>query len=213
MSLSKRLKELRHQNNMTATYVSSQLGIAKSTLSNYENGVRTPKAEMLGKFAEFYNTTVDYMFGFDNGSSLNSSCRRNVGTTKKFTSIPILGAITKNEPEEFTRNIIGYTDLGSEYTGKGDYFAMYVIGDSMNNCRICEGDIVIVRRQSKVENGEIAVVLVEGECATVKKVFTTENTISLIPCSTNPSHRPQIIDIENIKVEILGKVVEVKIKL
>ena len=86
MSLAKKLKELRHQNNMTATYVSSQLGIAKSTLSNYENGVRTPKAEMLGKFAEFYNTTMDYMFGFDNNPSSNADGRKNKCALKR--SIP-----------------------------------------------------------------------------------------------------------------------------
>lgn len=210
MNVSEKLKKLRHQHKMTATYVSTQLGIAKSTLSNYENGTRTPKAHMLSKFAEFYNTSLDYLFDVDNKFHDNISHMR---TITKNTPIPILGVINSLEPLISPENTIGYTDLGCEYMGKGDYFALYVTGDSMNNSRICEGDIVIVRKQSTIDNGEIAVVFIEGEDATVKKVFCTENTITLMPSSTNQVHKARSIDTSTTKVEILGKVIEVKIKL
>lgn len=210
MNVSEKLKKLRHQQKMTATYVSTQLGIAKSTLSNYENGTRTPKAQILSRFAEFYNTSLDYLFDVDKSTYGNIAYNRAVNEN---TSIPILGAINSTEPLISAENTIGYTDLGCEYKGKGEYFALYVRGDSMNNSRICEGDIVIVRKQSKVETGEIAVVLIEGEDATVKKVFFTHNTITLMPSSTNLVHKARIIDTKITKVEILGKVVEVKIKL
>ncbi len=210
MGLSEKLKQLRSQNRMTATFVSNQLGIAKSTLSNYENGARTPKAEMLGKFAEFYKTSLDYLFDVKKTTRDNVTYIRHVAEN---IIIPILGVIESEDQLSSNENIIGYADLTSEYKGKGDYFALYVKGDSMNNSRICEGDIVIVRKQTAVENGEIAVVLTEGEEATVKKVFCTENTITLMPSSNNPVYKPKIFETKTSNVKILGKVVEVKIKL
>jgi len=209
MSLSEKLRELRHQSKLTATYVSSQLGIAKSTLSNYESGSRTPKAEMLGKFAAFYNTTMDYLFGLD-AKSNSQTCGVN-----RFNgvSIAIFGSITDTDGVGPDENIIGYTDLGSEYIGKGDFFAFYIADDSLSNMRICEGDIAIVRRQDCVENGEVAVALPEGEYATVKKIFTTDDAVTLMPASLNPSYQSRIIDKRTTKIFILGKVVEVKIKV
>lgn len=203
MNISDRLKRLRKVNNLTATFVSEKLGIAKSTLSNYENGNRMPKAEVLRKLAEIYNISLDNLLGQEFNIAFNGQCLQ----------IPILNSTVSMDFICSDKNIIGYTNLESEYIGKGEFFALYVTGDSMNNSRICEGDIIIVKKQDYVENGNIAVVLIENEGITVKRVYCTDKTITLIPCSTNSIHRPRIIDIKTTGTKIIGKVVEVKIKL
>ena len=83
----------------------------------------------------------------------------------------------------------------------------------MNAMRINEGDIVIVRRQEEVESGEIAVVLVDGENATIKRFYSTNSTVTLMPQSTNPVHQPQIYDLEYTDIKVLGKVIKVEFTL
>ena len=83
----------------------------------------------------------------------------------------------------------------------------------MNAARIQDGDILIVRRQEEVENGEVAVVMVGDEDATVKRFYATGSTVTLMPQSTNPTHQPQIYDTATTPIRVIGKVVEVKITL
>lgn len=119
--------------------------------------------------------------------------------------IPILGYIAAGAPIYAEQHIEGYTH--TELNGGGEYFALRVKGDSMNALRICDGDIIIVRRQSEVENGEIAVVLVDNENATVKQFYKDGESIMLIPKSTNPQHTPQFYNLKTSNITILGKVV------
>ena len=95
-------------------------------------------------------------------------------------------------------------------SGGAEYFGLRVGGDSMNALRINEGDIIIVRRQEEVEQGEVAVVLVDGEDATVKRFYSSDTTVTLMPQSTNPEHKPQMYDLSKTPIRVLGKVVEVK---
>lgn len=99
-----------------------------------------------------------------------------------------------------------YTDLN----GGHEYFGLRVRGDSMDAAGIKDGYVVIVRRQDIVDNGQIAVCLIDGEEATLKRFSQLGNTVTLMPQSTNPDHRPFIFDITKTHVDILGLVVEVK---
>jgi repressor LexA len=197
---------------MTATYVADRLGISKSTLSNYEKGTRTPNIQMLGKFAEFYGVSLDSLVSREmiKRPSKISFFRR----MEEIVTIPILRAITTTDTAATTENTIGYTELRREYKHeKDEYFALYVADDSMRNCRICEGDIVIVRKQTIAENGEIAVVLVEGSNAVIRRVFRADSTVTLMPSGANDVYKAQILDTNIENVTVLGRVVEVKIKL
>ena len=124
------------------------------------------------------------------------------------TKIPILGVIRAGQPIYAEENILGYTHIEKEKVNGNNIFALRVTGDSMNMLGIQENDIVIVREQPEVYNGEIGVVLVNGEDATIKKVYQTDGNITLMPQSTNPQHQPQIYDPKKIDVRILGKVIE-----
>ena len=81
----------------------------------------------------------------------------------------------------------------------------------MNAMRINEGDIVIVRRQEEVEQGEVAVVIVDGDDATVKRFYSSDTIVTLMPQSTNPEHKPQIYDLSKTSIRVLGKVVKLEV--
>ena len=100
----------------------------------------------------------------------------------------------------------GYTF--TELNGGAEYFALRVTGDSMNAARIGDGDTLVVRRQECVENGQIAVVLVGDDEATVKRFYQAGHTVTLMPQSTNPVHQPQIYDTRKISIRVVGLVVQ-----
>ena len=83
----------------------------------------------------------------------------------------------------------------------------------MNAMGINDGYLIIVRRQDEVENGEVAVVMVGEEDATVKRFYATGSTVTLMPQSTNPVHQPQIYDLRKTPIKVLGKVVKVEFYL
>lgn len=127
--------------------------------------------------------------------------------------IPVVGIIRAGEPILAQQNIIGYEYIPEELAKTGEYFGLKVTGDSMNLSRINNGDIVIVRQQPEVENGEVAVVLVDGENATIKKFYLNDSMVTLLPNSTNTEHQPRLIEQGKTEVNILGKVVKVIINL
>lgn len=120
--------------------------------------------------------------------------------------IPILGRISAGLPLFAEEHIEGYTY--TDLNGGAEYFALRVQGDSMSAARILDGDTLIIRRQDVVENGQIAVVLVGEDEATVKRFYQIGNNVTLMPQSTNPDHQPQTYDIRNNSVRIIGLVVK-----
>ena len=83
----------------------------------------------------------------------------------------------------------------------------------MNAVRIYDGDIVIIRRQDIVENGEIAAVLIDDQDATLKRFSRTGDIVTLMPQSTTPVHQPFVFDLKKTNVKILGLVVKVEFQL
>lgn len=95
---------------------------------------------------------------------------------------------------------------------QGEYFGLKIKGDSMQP-RIMEGDVVIVRKQSEVDNGNTAVILINGDDATVKKFYKLDSGIKLI--ATNPKYDPLFYtpeEVNNLPVQVIGKVVELRAK-
>lgn len=131
---------------------------------------------------------------------------------RKGIKIPVLGRVAAGLPLEAVEEIIGYEEITPELAASGDYFALAIQGDSMAPT-ICQGDVVVVRKQEDIENGEIAVVLVNGQDATVKKFFRTEQGVKLVPL--NPNYEPLFFTAEEVgrlPVVAVGKVVELRRK-
>lgn len=215
---SEMLKKLRLERNLSQGELAKIIGISKSTIGMYEQGKRMPKADAtLTALAEYFNVTIDYLIGL--------SSENRIGTEKqtpdtlppgakpynpKIHEIPILGTISAGLPLYAEQHIEGYTY--TDRNGGAEYFALRVKGDSMNAVGINEGNTLIVRRQPEVENGELAVVMVNEDNATVKYFQRDRNMIQLIPRSFNPIHQVQEYDLKKNNIKIIGKVVECKIE-
>lgn len=122
-------------------------------------------------------------------------------------SIPLVGRIAAGEPIFDEGNIESYLDIDNTFFSRGTLFALRIKGDSMIGEHILDGDIAIIKKQDKVENGEIAAVLVEGfvDEATLKKFHKTASKIELKP--SNPAFNTIVVDPSKNKVQVLGKFV------
>lgn len=162
----------------------------------------------INEIAKRLNVTVSWLMGEDSQEITVPS----IGTPYNpvIHKIPILGRIAAGLPLYAEEHIEGYTY--TEHNGGAEYFALRVKGDSMNAALINDGSLIIVRRQPEVENGQIAVVRVEKDDATVKRFRQDGDTVQLIPQSYNPTHQTQIYDLKNTNIEIIGKVVECKVE-
>ena len=198
-----RLRSLRKSRNLTQDKLATDLGIAKSTISMYENGNREPDFETLESIADYFNVSL--------ASLISEHTALGAGPSKGI-SIPVLGYVRAGIPIEAVEEILDYEEISQDMAAQGEYFALSIKGDSMEP-KISEGDVVIVRKQDVVENGELAVVLVNGNDATVKRFYKNDNGITLI--STNPVFPPFVYsrkDVDELPVRVIGKVVELRAK-
>lgn len=197
MSLGSNIREQRRRQKMTLAKLADQVGLSRQTLSRYENGIiANIPHENIERLAQALGTTPSELMGWRAELSAYQPSRR----------IPILGRISAGLPLYADEQVEGsvFTDLN----GATEYFALRVKGDSMDAAHIFDGNILIVRKQEVVENGEIAVVMIDDNDATVKRFYRHGETITLMPQSTNPAHLPQIYDAANTRVRVIGKVIK-----
>lgn len=191
------LKELRNKKGVSQQVVSEMIGITRAAYTNIENEKREPDFQTLLKLADYYNVSTDEIL---ERKQINS----------KGLWVPVLGYVHAGVPLEAIDEILDYEEITSEMAAQGEHFGLTIIGDSMEP-RFEQGDVVIVRKQSDIDSGDIAVVLVDGLNATVKKIIKIGTSLMLMPL--NNSYEPKIYDQEDIKtlpVEIIGKVVELR---
>lgn len=208
--------------NITPAELSRLSKINEATISNYRKGKYKPKRPNLELIAKALNVSVAWLLGVDvpmepfrqnqstplieDKSTDNDLPAKAGGVPYNPTHrIPILGHISAGLPLYAEQHIEGYTY--TDLNHGSEYFALRVKGDSMNAANIFEGNILIVRKQNNVENGEIAVVIVDSENATVKRFYQKGDIVTLSPQSLNPKHLPQIYDLKQVPIRIIGKVV------
>lgn len=203
-----RFKQLRLGRSLTQQNVADFLKISKSSVNMYERGEREPGIQTLETIADFFNVDMDYLIGSSDtpNRAVEETLKANLIPFAPTHRIPILGRIRAGLPLYAEEHVEGYTY--TELNGGAEYFALRVTGDSMNAARIGDGDTLIIRRQEYVENGQIAVVLVGDDEATVKRFYQTGYTVTLMPQSTNPIHQPQIYDARRIQIRVVGLVVQ-----
>lgn len=175
------------------------LKLNRSSVSTWVNGTRLPRMDKVDMLANYFNV---------NRSSLMEE--KDVDETYAI-KIPILGTVIAGMPISAYQDILGYEEITPDMAETGEYYALKIKGNSMEP-RICEGDVVIVKVQPDVECGDIAVVIVNGDEATVKKISKSEEGITLI--ANNPAvYTPRFYTNKQIKelpVVISGKVVELR---
>lgn len=203
LDLYKNIKRKRQQLKMTQTDLALKLGYAdKSMIAKIEKGsVDLPQSKIIA-FAEALDTTPGDLMGWDQEDSYNTSID-NIYKLDKIR-LPMLGKVACGEPifadEDRESYIMVGTDIGAD-------FCLQCQGDSMINARIHDGDIVFVKKTDIVENGEIAVVIIDDE-ATLKRFFyyREQNLVILKP--ENPKYQDIILTGEQLnQVRVIGRAV------
>lgn len=206
MSMNEKIRYLRKLNGLTLEDVGSAVGVGKSTVRKWENGdIENMRRDKIASLAAALHTTPAYLMGWEEDESTATSSPNAV-------KIPVLGKVAAGIPISAVENIIDYEEIPSSLAASGEFVALQIKGQSMEP-RIYEGDIVIVRVQPTAETGDLAVVIVNGDEATVKKIKILPEGILLQPF--NPTYQPFFYsktDIENKPVRIFGKVVELRAK-
>lgn len=208
--LSDMLTYLRKRKGLSQQELAKNLKISRSSIGMYETGKREPDLETLELFADFYNVDMNTLTGKQPIKEINGEMPSNVSPIDMthLKRIPILGRIAAGTPIYAEENIEGYTF--TDLNGGAEYFALRVRGDSMNAARINDGDLVIIRRQDIVENGEIAAVMINDQDATLKRFSREGDIVTLMPQSMNPEYKPFIYNLKDTPVKILGRVVKVE---
>lgn len=204
-----RLKELREKAGYSQQGFADAIGVKQSTVGNWEAGAREPKFEIMERLADFFGVSVDYLLGRDVTHNYADSLKPSKDGSKW---IPVLGTVVAGIPLEAIEDIIDYEEISPQMAAQGDFFALQIKGDSMEP-KMSSGDIVIVRAQNDCDTGDIAIVLVNGDEATVKRIKKGPEGLMLIP--NNPAYEPMYYsnaEIESLPVRVIGKVVELRAK-
>lgn len=203
MNFLEKLDFLMSKKKLNKSTLSRACGIPYTTIDGwYKKGYDGLKLSSLKKLSAFFNVSLDYWVEPDAMGQEHIRAVR----------IPVLGFVRAGIPIEAVEDILDYEEISTEMARQGDYFALSIKGTSMEP-KISEGDVVIVRCQESAENGDLAVVLINGNDATVKRFYKTTTGIKLV--SSNPAYEPFYFspeEVDSLPVRVIGKVVELRAK-
>ncbi|WP_311537051.1 XRE family transcriptional regulator [uncultured Anaerococcus sp.] len=201
MSVGSRLKHLRSLSGKTQGELSKQLYVTASSIGMYERDERTPSTDVLKKYSQLFDVSLDYILGNDRPVE-----------GQDYITINVYGSIPAGIPIEAIEDISDTEDLSfKEYDKNKTYLGLKVDGDSMYP-KYLDGDTVIIEKTPDCESGTDAAVYVNGYEATLKTVIKNENgTVTLRPI--NPNYSPQTYGPGDEPVRILGIVKEIRRKI
>ena len=204
-----KLKEIRLERNMTQDELAAILGTSKQVVSRYENNQRSPKVDVVQSYAMALNVPIEYLLNnttpvksFDTKQDLPAAS--NIIPMPTMRKIPLVGNIACGEPILAEQNIECDVDIPDNIRAD---FALRCKGRSMEGANIFDGDIVYIRKQDMVDNGQIAAVLIEDmeAEATLKRVYYNpeEGELRLVP--ENPNEWTKVFRGEELNsIRILG---------
>lgn len=197
--LSDSLKSYRREANLSQKALAEMLDVSQSTVAMWESGKNSPEYNTLVKIAAIFNVSMDSLAGNPAG--------------KISKDIPVLGYVRAGMPTNAVEEVLAYENILVSPYDPDEYFALIIKGNSMAP-RMMEGDCVIVRKCPSFISGDICVVMVGDNDATVKKVVKTESGIMLIPLNSSfQTLFYSFEDMEKIPVSILGKVTELRARM
>ena len=189
--------ELQNKNQMD---LADYMGVTQTTVSNWCRGEKMPRMKKIDMICNFFNINRTDLMNEKKESSTKSTG----------VKIPVLGYVRAGIPIDAVEEILDYEEISKDMASTGDFFALRIKGNSMQP-RIWEDDIVIVKQQNDVDNGDIAIVLVNGDDATCKKIKKRDDGIMLIP--NNSEYEPMFFtnqQVQDLPVTIIGRVVELR---
>lgn len=209
MDIGLRIKKRRLEKGLSQDEVAEKINTTKQTIYKYETGIITNiPASKIESLANILDTTPAYLMGWTDSADFDISSIPGINPLPKMVKKPRLGTIACGEPILAVENIEDYDDVPDDINCD---FTLICKGDSMINARINDGDIVYIRKQEQVDNGEIAAVLIDNE-ATLKRVYVYSNKVVLQP--ENPKYEPFVyVGEEMNEIRIIGKAVGFTSKL
>lgn len=204
MNLYEKIKMLRKQKKISQEKLAKLTGYSdRSSITKIEQGKVDLPETKIKIFADALGTTPAYLMGWteENASKETNALR-----------IPVLGNVAAGIPISAVEDILDYEEVPSSWQSQGEFFALRIKGDSMEN-DINDGDTVIVKQQSDANSGDTVIALVNGDDATCKKLQKLDNGIMLV--SNNAKYPPMYFSQEEIAskpVVIIGKVIELRRK-
>ncbi len=207
MKTSEKIKQLRLSKGLSQEALGDIVGVKKAAINKYETGrVVNIKRSTLQKLADALDVMPADLLDDDEAIDAN----RQMGFSKG-VSIPVLSTVVAGMPVDAYEDILGYEEITQELAATGTFFCLKVKGDSMSPV-LQEGDMLVVRQQPDVESGDIAIVKIGNDTATVKKVQKQKSGILLVAFN-QAVYESQFYtneEIESLPVWIAGKVVEMK---
>lgn len=203
MNIGHNLKKRRLTLGYTLEEVAKKVGTSKQTIHRYETGIiANIPSDKIEALAKVLQTTPAYLMGWENQPEEDIYKYKNIIPMPKTEKVPLIGTIACGTPILAVENIECDVDMPENIRAD---FALRCKGDSMIDAHIYDGDIVYIRKQPIVDNGEIAAVIIDDE-ATLKRFYREGNKVTLMPC--NPRFSPLVYTNEELNnIIIVGKAV------
>ena len=196
MSIGRKIRQLRETSKLSQAELASALGVSDKAVSTWEMEKKTPRMGTLQALADYFGVSKSYLIE-DSQPEIPHGFQA-LPTMKK---IPRVGRIACGEPILAEENIETYDNVPDNWKAG---FTLICVGDSMAP-KIQDGDLVAIRQQEQVENGQIAAVLIDNE-ATLKRVYVYPDKLILRP--ENPDYEPIVImNGESSTIRIEGRAV------
>lgn len=209
-TIARRLQMALDIRNMKQSDLVETTGIGKSSISTYLSGKYEPKQRNIYKMAKALNINEAWLMGEDVPMERDEKSKpSNVEDFNDHYVAPIVGTIPAGYPALAFEDIEGYASI--PYKDAENYFFLRVSGESMINAGIQSGDLVLIRKQSSAEYGQIVAARVNGDEATLKKYKPQGDTVLLL--SENPDFEPILVrakDFDDGYASIIGVAIEVR---
>lgn len=192
------INRLRKNRNLTQQELAESLELGKTTVSQWESAQKLPNAASIEKISLFFQIPSSALFEEGNGQYVS---------LERLVHVPVAGKVSCGNGTMVIEEIEAYEATPEQWLQGGSYFYLRAQGDSMINARISDGDLLLLREQREIENGEIAAVLINDKLY-LKRVYIQEGTMVLQ--SENSDYSPIVVSSDDsTTIFILGKLKKV----
>ena len=199
MDIGEIIRRLRENKKLSQIKLAEMSGIEQSKISRIESSKTTPKFDIVCMLSDALGLSPKDLWKAYQSQNIELAIKEDISPYEKMIPVPFYGHVAAGSPfiieDHLGKQINVSTNL---IHGSQPHFAVCVKGNSMIDCDIKDGDVVLIRAQSTAENGEIVVVTVENE-ATLKKFYKRNGRIELQQC--NKSMKSQFVRDKDIRIQ------------
>lgn len=206
MGISENIKKLRKKYGLTQDELAKIAGVSNKAVSTWEKGTKEPRMGAIERIAAHFGIKKSNLIEDGGMDELDSQHI----VAEDIVRLPIVGHISCGNGTWAIEEVDGYEETPRSWLGSGEYFYLRAKGDSMVGARIYDGDLLLIRKQPDVADGEIAAVLIDDE-AVLKRVYRQNGLLVLQ--SENPNYPPIVVDPKNNprNIRIIGRLKKVVI--